>query len=158
MLKSPFMGDFFWFEQNWFSLIQTIGILSGFLLAARSLALDRGIRKTEILMQLTESHREIWESFLDEANLESTLDPYRKVDTHPITFAEKRFVTSVILHMAMVHRASRHGVFQPWEGLKLDIREFLHLPVPGTVFENLRPYQEEEFLRFIDSLLNAPAS
>jgi hypothetical protein len=146
------MGDFFWFEQNWFSLIQTIGILSGFLLAARSLALDRGIRKTEILMQLTESHREIWEGFLDDANLEATLNPYRKIETHPISFAEKRFVTSVLLHMAMVHRASLHGVFEPWQGLKLDIYEFLQLPVPQEVFRTIRPYQEQAFLDFIDSL------
>lgn len=153
MLQSPLVGDFFWFEENWFSLIQTIGILSGFLLAARSLTLDRGIRKTEILIQLTESHREIWEGFLDKADLEATLEPYRKIDSHPVSFSEKRFVTSVLLHIAMVHRASQHDVFQPWEGLKRDIREFLSLPVPGEVFKSLRPYQEAEFLAFIDEIL-----
>ena len=152
------MGDFFWFEENWFSLIQTIGILSGFLLAARSLSLDRGIRKTEILIQLTESHREIWESFLDKADLEATLEPYRNLDGHPISFSEKRFVTSVVLHMAMVHRASQHDVFQPWEGLRRDIREFLSLPVPGEVFKGLRRYQEAEFLAFIDEILRNDSS
>lgn len=153
LLKSSLVDGFIWFEENWFSLIQTIGIVAGFLLAARSLALDRGIRKTEILIQLTESHREIWEGFLDDANLDQTLSPSRNLESKPVTFAEQRFVISIILHMALIHRAAKHGVFKHWSGLERDICEFLSLPVPAAVFSKQRPYQEPEFLAFVDQIV-----
>ena len=49
-----------WLEDNWFSLLQSIGIISGFVFTALTLRRDTKSRKRTEVLALTQQHRELW--------------------------------------------------------------------------------------------------
>lgn len=142
-----------WAGENWFSLIQTLGIVAGFAIASRSFLLDSRARRVEVYLTLTQAHRDIWENVVTNPDLASVLDPARDIDSKPPTDSEERLVLLVLLHTASVHRASSLGVYPLWEGLKADIRDFYRLPVPSCVVHKYGPFQEPAFLLFIKQLI-----
>lgn len=132
-----------WAGENWFSLIQTLGIVAGFAIASRSFLLDSRARRVDVYLTLTQAHRDIWENVVTNPDLASVLE----------TDSEERLVLLVLLHTASVHRASSLGVYPLWEGLKADIRDFYRLPVPSCVVHKYAPFQEPAFLLFIKNLI-----
>ncbi len=145
-----------WASDHWFSLVQTLGIVGGFVIAARSLSIDTRTRAAEIHLAITEAHRDIWENLVSNANLAEVLDPTRNVHTSPVAPIEERFVLLVLTHTAAVHRAMSLSVFKSWEGLEADVREFFMLPVPSCVLKRYLPYQEKAFIAFMTSLTTSP--
>jgi hypothetical protein len=45
------------------------------------------------------------------------------------------------------------GIFVKLQGLEMDIREFFILPIPKTVWESLKMFQDAEFTAFVESCL-----
>ncbi len=46
------------------------------------------------------------------------------------------------------------GLFTEIKGLKSDIRFFLALPIPKAVWKKIRPFQDEDFVAFVENCLN----
>ena len=95
--------------ENWFSLIQTLGIVVSFAIAARSLSIDARTRTTEIHLSLTAAHRDIWENLLTTPSLADAISPTRNLEASPVTPEEERFVLSGV----DPHGISPPGRF-PW--------------------------------------------
>lgn len=72
----------------------------------------------------------------------------------PISLGEELFVTSIVAHLSTVFRAMKHGEFVKLEGLQNDIRELFALPIPKAVWDKLRPFQDANFAKFIETALN----
>lgn len=150
------MGLYPWFEQYWFTLVQTIGIVTGFYVAARALTLDSRARQAEVHLALTQAHREIWANLIQNPELSLVLDADRDVLVSPPTSSEERFVLLVLLHTASIYRAISLKILSSWPGLEKDISGFFSLPLPFLVLGKYRTSQNDDFLRYMDSLIPAP--
>lgn len=67
---------------------------------------------------------------------------------------EEMFVNFLILHLAASFRARKLGMNLEEEGLRLDIQEFFSLPIPKAVWEKSKVYQERDFAKFVESILD----
>ena len=59
----------------------------------------------------------------------------------------------VISHINSVFYAMNDELVVEWEGLRLDIGQFLSLPIPKAVWIKTKLLQNQDFAAFIDSSL-----
>ena len=138
-----------WLATNWFSLIETAGIMASLLFTASALRADAKVRKTEVLLSLAQSHRSIWNSMSKDEKLARIMESKLDLTENPVTLRERRFVLSLILHLSTVHQAIREGAYRSSPSIEDDIREFLNLPIPFAVTRDALKYQSPEFQKFL---------
>jgi hypothetical protein len=144
-----------WMSANWSELVQDLGILSGFLFTAYSIRKESVARKIANLIALSERHHAIWKQVYERPELSRILDDAPQLHTKPVTFEERRFITSIVVHLYAVHWAIKAKMFVRLEGLHKDIKSLLGLPIPREVWSKLKPVQDEDFIRFIEAALDS---
>jgi len=144
------MSFYAWLEANWFTLLQSMGIVGGFVFTALSLRLDAKVRRLSNLFDLTHSHRAIWSELYRRPELIRVTDPSPNLHAREITPAEELFVRLLILHLGNAYRAIQAGLYSAPEGLRRDVREFFAQPIPRIVWQRLRPLQNRDFARFVE--------
>lgn len=142
-----------WLAANWFDLLQTLGIVGGLLFTAYAIRKDEKGRKIGNLIAMNQQHHEIWRELYERPELARVLKKEADVNSAPITDAEKLFVNSLILQLSTVYRAMKEGMFVPLEGLKEDIKGFFSLPIPKNIWEENKPLQNKDFVKFVDTCL-----
>jgi hypothetical protein len=142
-----------WLATNWFAFIQTAGVVGGLLYSATALRMDTRVRRTEVILSLTEAHRDIWERLVEQPDLSRVLDAEANVHAEPPTPAERRFVQLVILHLATVRQAVKERAYEASPGTDQDIREFLALPIPHLVASAMLPFQSPDFQEYLHRLM-----
>lgn len=143
-----------WLAQNWFTLIQTAGVVGGLFYSATALHLDAKIRRTEVILALTEAHRDIWERLIEQPILARVLDADVDLRTAPLTPSERRFVQMVILHLDTVRIAVKEGAYNASPGMHDDLREFFALPIPRQVANSVLPYQAPDFQQYLHAVMD----
>jgi len=98
-------------------------------------------------------HREIWSVYLQHPSLARVLNPKADLAKNPVTTEESIFVKFLILHTYASFKAEAEGMFVPPEQLAKDIRSFFPLPIPKAVWNELRQFQDADFLRFMEESL-----
>jgi len=144
-----------WFATNWFDLFQTAGVVGTLLLSYFAFRLDARVRRTQVLLSLTEAHRDIWEKLIEQPDLNRVRDASANIHADPPTPAELRFVQLVILHLATVRQAVREGSYEASPGMDEDIRQFLALPIPRFVANAVLPYQAPDFQEYLHGLMDS---
>lgn len=139
-----------WWSDNWFSLVQSVGIVASLLVAAIVLRADIKARRAGTLMQMTQYHREIWGRTIDNPRLRRVMDA--KVDIHkaPITETERMFCLFLILHLFASYEARKAGVFRATWDERRDLHELFNLPIPSHVWDEVKSYQRKEFVEFVE--------
>ncbi len=110
-------------------------------------------RRVSNLFTLTKGHREIWGLVIEKPELSRVLNPKADIEKTPITEEERLFVSFLILHLATAFEAKKRGMFFAVHGLKVDVREFFNLPIPRTVWNKFRRYQQPDFVHFVDKTM-----
>lgn len=141
-----------WLAQHGFTLLQSAGIIAGLFFNALSLRADAKSRRVTNFITVTAHHREIWTRFAQQQELARVLDPRADVEAAPITPEEELFTRDLILHLSSAYQAMREGLLMEMEGLPRDVRWLFSLPIPKAVWERLKPLQNREFVRFVESL------
>lgn len=148
-----------WLAENLFNVVGTI-FGSGIWFAAFSIRKDAKVRKEEVearrvanLLAITANHREIWKEFLKNEKLLRVRDAAANIKEHPVTEAERVFVTLVILHVNSVYYAMSKQVVVEYDELRRDIAEFFSLPIPKAVWQTAKPLQNHDFAMFIETSL-----
>ena len=59
----------------------------------------------------------------------------------------------LFLHLDIVCRTTREGMFVKLQGLKADVKDFMSLPIPQRVWERLKPFQDKDFVVFVEECL-----
>ncbi len=144
------MGAETWVSQHWFDLLQSIGIISGFIFTAHSIRKDAEARKIANMIAMADHHHAVWKEFYKRPDLSRVLDKQVLLDVKPITDEEMLFVRMLILHLDAVHRAVKAKMFVEVEGLRNDIRMFFSLPIPKSVWEEVKSFQDGDFVRFVE--------
>jgi hypothetical protein len=142
-----------WIPQHYFDLFQTVGIVGGLLLTAYAVRKDERARKITNLIALNERHDYIWSKFYDRPELARILKKDVDLNRQPISDEEWLFAKMLIIHLDTVRRAVKAGMFIEIKGIKSDVREFLRLPIPKMVWEKIRPFQDEDFVEFVETTL-----
>ncbi len=142
-----------WITQHWLELLQSAGIIGGLFFTALSFRVDARVRRIGNLLTLTQHHRDIWTHFYQRAELARVLDESVNLRLAPITDEEAVFLTLLILHLNSAYYAMEEGMFTTPEGLRKDIRWFLALPMPKAVWERIKPFQDVDFVRFVEECL-----
>lgn len=142
-----------WILQNWFDFLSSIGLIAGLWFTAFSLRSETKTRRIANLLTITANHREIWKEFLNNQKLGRIRDAVADTVKQPITDAERVFVTLVILHVNSVYYAMNDHLVIKYEGLRRDIAQFFSLPIPNSVWQKTKQFQNEDFVEFIESIL-----
>ena len=142
----------FWqlLQQHLFDIIQTIFLVLGFYLAAKSYQDDDRSRQVGHLLQLGESYRKIKETLIEKPELASIFNT--KKDASKITTIERNYIQQVIMQMYSVYIATKLGQFDSFEGIENDIRRFLNFPLQAAVWEEIKEFHDREFVEYIESL------
>ena len=145
------MTSFEWFQENWFTALQTCAILASFSFTALSFRRDDRSRRVENLFRLNSNHRELWAQTFSQPELRRILAPSPDLVTRPITQDEAQFVAFLILHLNTAHQALKNDLMDAPEGLGADIHTFFQNPIPMAVWRQLRPLQDAEFVAYVES-------
>lgn len=105
------------------------------------------------LLTITANHREIWKEFLKNPKLARVRDATADTTKQPVTDAERVFVSLVIHHINSVFYAMSDQLVVKYEGLHRDITQFFSLPIPKAVWEKTKQFQNDDFVKFIESVL-----
>jgi hypothetical protein len=142
-----------WLSANWFSLLQTIGIVGGLLFTAYSFNLNSRLRKFDTLITITDQHRELWLKLFESPELKRLVDPNADLAKRPITETEIMFVNLLILHLTTSLAAVRQGIFPKPAGTDEDIADFLSLPIPRAAWNKTKRFRDPETIRYVEGLL-----
>lgn len=138
-----------WLQDNGFSL-QNIVSLGGLFFAGFALLIDAKARRVGNLLELTKQHRELWIWIHSRPDLKRVFDHQVDLESQPLTDDERRSVNFIILHFAANYRAAKEGVFRLPRKIGIDIQGFFSRPVPRAVWEKMKQFHEEDYVRFIE--------
>lgn len=139
--------------ENWFDLLQSVFIVGGFLLSYFSIRSDIRSRKIEQLLQLNQSHRDIWGKTYTQPELLRIREANVDLQKNPVTAAERRLVIEVIMHIYSVYEAIQNKQLDK-NGAEKDIVDYLKLPIPTVVWQEIKGYHNKQFVKHIDGLLS----
>lgn len=139
-----------WIGAHWLDLIQSAGIITAFLISVHTIRREAATRRISTLLELTKQHFALWRELAEHPDLLRVVDRNAALDTRPVTPQEQRFVTALILHLDDVHRAMKSRMFVRLDGLRLDVRSFFALPIVKAVWQSVKPFQNKDFVRFVD--------
>jgi len=144
------MGFLIWLHANWFTLLQSLGIVGGLVFTGTSLRIDTTVRRVANGFELTKQHREIWMQLYSRPDLKRVLDPATDLHATVISDEEEMFVNFLILHLANAYRAMKAGVFLLPDELHQDVTAFFSLPIPKAVWERTRRFRNKDFSEFVE--------
>jgi len=145
-----------WLKDNWFTLLQTVGIVGGLLFTAVSVRQSTKARRASDLLSLTQQHRELWAEVYTRSGLERIFAEHVDLVGNPITVAEERFLNQVIVHFQTGWELSRNGFLLPRSAMEKDVYSFFSLPLPQFVWKQSKDGREPEFVRFVEKALGEP--
>ena len=75
-------------QDNWFTLLQSLGIMGGLFFTGFSLRIDAKVRRVGNLFEVTKQHREIWIMIYSRPELKRVIESKPNLDMKPITDEE----------------------------------------------------------------------
>jgi hypothetical protein len=147
-----------WLFNNWFALLQGVGIVAGLLFTGISLRREAASRRLNAMLTLTAQHRDLWNEVHRRPELGRILSDSVDLVGHPITLAEEEFLNIVFVHFSTGWELSvRHGLISR-DAFGEDVRRFFQLPIPKVVWERTKGVREPGFVRFVAECLPEPPS
>jgi len=142
---------FHWLVDNWFTALQSLAILSGFAFTCITLRRDERSRWVSNLFELTAHHRDVWTQIFTKPELRRVLSSNPDLVRQPVTENETLFVSFLVLHLNSTHQAIKQRLIELPEGLGADICMFFAHPIPRSVWNELRKFQDKDFVIFVES-------
>ncbi len=105
------------------------------------------------MLAVSEQSTSIWTKLSERPQLSRILKKDADLSKQPVSDEEWAFVKTLLLHLDTVHRAMEAGLFIKIKGLQSDIRFFLSLPIPKAVWEKIKPFQDGDFVAFVEGCL-----
>lgn len=139
-----------WIAENWVTILNAVGIIGGLFFTAISFRSEAKTRRIANLLTVTTNHREIWKEFFLRPELSRVLDDSANLGKQPVTPEEREFVNFVILHLSSVFYATKDDVVTRLEGLRQDTASFFSLPIPESVWEGSKAFQNRDFVAFVE--------
>jgi hypothetical protein len=142
-----------WLAENWFNVLSASGIIGSLLFTAVSLRSETKTRRIGNLLTLTDSHRDIWSNILRYPDLARVLQASARPEDQPVTENEEIYVGMVILHLSATYQAIKSGLSIKPSALREDVRLFFSLPIPLSVWNRSKRFQNDDFQGFVKDCL-----
>lgn len=142
------MADFI--LANWFSLVQSIGIIATLLLTTTMLRRQMNQTRVSNSLLVTQHHREIWSLTFENDALKRVFDKEADIQATPITEQERMFVNLIFLHMSASFKAIQAQAIYPVDGMAEDLIDILSHPIPFQVWSDMKPYHDKIFVNFVN--------
>ena len=142
-----------WVEQNWFTLIQTAGIIGSLLFGAFAARREAKAREFENHLKITALHRELWSGVTNNPSLARVVEQNPDIVRSPITLAEQEFLNLAINHFQTGWRFAKSGSLVGLDEMTSDVRNFFSLPLPRAIWEKSKSYRNPRFVGFVESAL-----
>lgn len=140
-----------WLSENWFSLVQSAGIVGGLVFTAASARQDTRSRRNGNLLTFTSQHRELWSEVHRRPELSRILQRDVDLIAQPMTVAEEEFLNTVFVHVQTGWDLAKNDDFLSPEVLETDMRNFLTHPLPRLAWESRRKSRDPRFMAFMDA-------
>ncbi|GHC12029.1 DUF6082 family protein [Cerasicoccus arenae] len=132
--------------------LEGIAALAGFFVLVWELR--RGVRQMrfQAVLEIYKTNRELIQLALDDPDLMAVLEGREEVDSTK----ERRYLQMWLNQMTMVYLGWRNR-FLPrssWEGLRRDIQESSQSPNVRKLWNQLSPYYDEEFQKFMTEMID----
>lgn len=144
-----------WWRENWFSLVQSVGIVAGLCFTAWALWRDGRDRRLGHRLGLAEQHRELWAEAHRRPDLARLFHGEADLLARPVTTAESEFLEVVFHHFHLTWELSRQEGLFTESALHLDVAAFFALPVPHAVWRQTRARRDPDFVAYVDRCLRA---
>jgi hypothetical protein len=139
-----------WLDQNWFNLVQTLGIMLSTWLTGAALRQESRTRKSGNAFTLAQHHRELWSEVHRRPDLARILNPEVDLLAMPMTVAEEEFLNLVIEHFQTGWLMAQSDGFPTLQTLSKDARSFFALPLPEDVWQSTKKDRDPRFVQFIN--------
>ena len=139
-----------WIKEHGFDLVGVVGIVSSLGFTAFSFRKDESSRRIGNLLALTAAHRDIWSQLFTRPELARILETDVDLVRKPVTNEEALFVTFLLLHLNSTWQAMEEGVFRTRQAIARDVRWFFSRPIPKSVWEKSKAFQDPKFARFVE--------
>lgn len=147
------MSDFL--QNHWFDLLQSLFIITGFILAAITFRSERRSRKLTTLLTLRKNRNEVWNPIFTHPELARIRHKQVDLVAKPITAKERQLVQQSITHLHSVFQAIQLGDITAPPELERDVRQFFSLPIPKVILEEVKAFQADDFIKYINQALNS---
>ncbi len=124
-----------WLKENWFSLVQTLGIAAGILFTALTLRQDLHERRVSDYLALASQHRELWSQLQGNPRLSRLLAPDRNLVREPVTRDERLFLELTFTHFHtgwLLAREVRHDPCRFWRRMPELLADYRHPGMSGS--------------------------
>lgn len=145
------MESWAWLDQNWFTLLQSIGLVAGLLFTAFAMRSEDKTRRIGNALQVTQNHRDIWKEIFRRPDLGRILDENANLKKKPVRREEEIFVNLVILHLNSVFHTMKERLVLKPEGLQKDVSGFFSLPIPQCVWNKMKSLHDDDFIEFVEN-------
>ncbi len=142
-----------WVEQNWFSFIQSLGIVGSLLLTGAALRKDSRSRKASDLLNLLEQHRQLWGEIHRRPELARVLSQNVDLVAQPISLAEEEFINLIIVHYQTGWMLALAGTGNTLSAVASDLRWFFSFPLAKAAWKEIKVGRDESFVAFVDASL-----
>lgn len=136
-------------------VVESVGIIGSLCFAALAYRADARTRRADILIRITEGHREIWSLYDQHSELSRIFNPKVDLKATPPTTRELRFVQFVINHIVITFKSHKLGIYQKPEALEEDIRDFFSWPIPRETWKRVRRFQDADVIEFFEQAIKA---
>jgi hypothetical protein len=142
-----------WLKDNWFTLLQSIGIVSGLIFTGLASRRETKARTVTDLLALTAQHRELWSELHRRPDLFRLIKKDVDLVAEPISAAEHEYLNTVFVHFHTGWLLSRQGVLATEEALAADVKDFFALPIPRHVWNETKHTRDTGFRNFVEQSL-----
>jgi hypothetical protein len=139
-----------WISEHGFDLLGSFGLIASLAFTTLSFRKDESSRRIGNLLELTAAHRDIWSQLFVRPELARILEPDVDLVMRPVTNEEALFMTLLLLHLNATWQALDEGVFRTRQAVARDIRWFFSLPIPKSVWEKSKAFQDPAFAQFVE--------
>ena len=144
------MGILGWIQEHGFVFLQAVSTLVGFFIAAYTIRTNTVERKIGNLFELTKAHREIWSRLYERKEFARVLMESVNLRKEPMTVEEELFIHTLLLHLRTAFKARALGMQFDDDAVAADIRQFFNRPIPRSVWERSKDFQDADFVAFVE--------
>ena len=142
-----------WLQQDWFDLIQTLGIVCSIALTATALHRETQARKLGHYLTLVAHHRELWSETHRRPDLARIFQGDVDLVAAPMTIAEEEFLNLVIEHFTTGWLVAKDTRFLNPKVLAADAETFFARPLPQMAWNQTKHARDPQFVSFIEQAL-----
>lgn len=138
---------------DWLPIVQTFGIITGFLLTTMTVRESNKGRKSANYLSLLSNHRTLWSQTIGHPELVTPLSPETRFSLPDLSDDQLTFLRMLLLHLSAVYEVAKAGEIMTIENLRADVRDVLRAKPMCELWVESRQYHNRRFVHFVDNCL-----